>query len=71
MTLQTQIQSLSELRLDLYEQAGKVSQTNEGQAKALWAAADALVVAMEALGEAESLELKAPEAAFNPWDLLV
>ena len=70
MTLQTQIRALSALRLDLYEQAGKVSQTNEAQAKALWAAADALVVAIDALDKAESLEPKTPEAEFNPWDLL-
>lgn len=70
MNIEKQIQDLSAKRAELYEQAGEVSLTNPKQAKSLWAAADALVVAMDALQQAERLETKKPEAAFDPWDLL-
>lgn len=70
MNIEKQIQELSAKRTDLYEQAGKVSLTNPEQAKALWAAADALVVAIDALQQAERLEPKAPVVTFNPWELL-
>lgn len=70
MNYQAKTQELSALRLDMYEAAGAVCLTNDAQAKALWAVADAVGVAIDALQRAESLEPKAPEFVGNPWDML-
>lgn len=53
MQYQEKIQSLSQLRNELYEEAGKVSISNPEQAKNLWAAADLLVKAMDEIEAAE------------------
>lgn len=77
MNYQAAIQGLSAQRASINEAAAKAVDTNQDQARALWAASDALVVAMEQLSKASDLADKAElqarsEAAksMNPWDLL-
>lgn len=53
MNYQAQIQNLSEMRNELYAEAAKVAISNPEQAAKLWAAADALVSAMDEIEAAE------------------
>ena len=69
--LTQQIQTLSEMRNELYAQAGEVSLSNPEQAKALWAAADALVKAMDAIESAQGMEKTVQACSGNAWDGLL
>ena len=69
MNYQAEIQKMSDLRKELYAEAGEVSLSNPDQAKKLWAAADALVVAMRNIQAAEPA-YEAPKFESNPFDAL-